>query len=93
MLFLALLIQAASEPPPDIQFQARVTARDVRIERSGEASLTVRAVPDAGSDVRVESPAAPQSGRLRNVTVTVDAEARIADPRQNREPAETTEPQ
>jgi hypothetical protein len=90
MLFL-LLIQAAAAAP-DIELNARVTARDVRIRQRGETSLVVRAEPDAGSDVRIEKPDAAGRQRLRNVTVNVHAEARIADPRANREPPETTSP-
>jgi hypothetical protein len=94
MLIIALLLQAAaSPPPPDIELNARATVREVRIRQRGEASLQVRAGPDAGGDVRVEKPPANGRTRLRNVTVNVHAEARIADPRQNPPPAETTAPQ
>jgi hypothetical protein len=93
MLFLMLIQAAAQAPetPPDIQLQARVTAREVRIERSGEASLEVRG--GEGSEVRVEAPPANGRRRLRNVNVTVDAEARIADPQQNQQAPETAQPQ
>ena len=89
MLFL-LLVQAAAVAP-DIQLDARVTAREVRISRRGETSLDVHGGP--GSDVRVEKPRTQGRQRLRNVTVNVHAEARIADPRQNPPPAETASPQ
>ncbi len=93
MLILALLLQAATPaPPPDIELNARATMRELRIRQSGEASLTVRAGPDAGSEVRVEKP--PTAGqRLRNVAVAVNAKARIADPRQNPRQPETTSPE
>ncbi|MEA3014479.1 MAG: hypothetical protein QOD42_3024 [Sphingomonadales bacterium] len=92
LLFLLLQAAAAPAPAPDIQLDARVTAREVRIRQSGETSLEVRGGP--GSEVRVDKPRG-QAGRqrLRNVTVTVHAEARIADPRQNPGPAETASPQ
>ena len=78
MLFL-LLAQAAT-PAPDIQLDIHATAREVRIEQSGETSLEVRAGPDAGSKVEIDRPEADGRTRLRNVDVTVRAEARIADP-------------
>lgn len=93
MLIIALLLQAAAAPPPDIELNARATVREVRVRQRGEASLAVRAGPDAGSDVRVEKPPANGRTRLRNVTVNVHAEARIADPRQNPQAAETPTPQ
>jgi hypothetical protein len=91
MLFL-LLLQAAAAPAPDIQLDARVTAREVQVRQRGEASLVVHGGP--GSEVRVEKPRT-QSGqqRLRNVTVNVHAEARIADPRENAQSTETPNPQ
>jgi hypothetical protein len=92
MLLIALLLQAAA-PPPDIEFNARATVREVRIRQQGETSLDVHAGPDAGSDVRVEKPHANGRSRLRNVTVNVHAEARIADPGQNPAPGETHSPQ
>ncbi len=94
MLIIALLLQAAAATaPPDIELNVRATAREVRLRQRGEASLEVRAGSDAGSDVRVEKPPANGRTRLRNVTVNVHAEARIADPRQNPQAAETTTPQ
>ena len=59
----------------------RVQARQVTIEKQGEASLTVRASPDAGSRVDVRAPAANGRKTLRNVAVDITAEARLADPR------------
>ena len=81
-MFLLILVQAATAAtsPPDIELDARVQAREVRIERSGTTSLTVTGGP--GSDVRTEKPAANGRRRLRNVEVRVRAEARVADPRQ-----------
>lgn len=38
------------------------------------------ASPDGGSQVKVEAPEADGARTLRDVHVTVDAEARIADP-------------
>lgn len=79
MLFL--LLQTAPAPQtPDIQLRARVTAKSVTIEKQGEASLTVRASPDAGSAVKVEAPRANGRKTIKDVTVEVDAGARIAAP-------------
>ena len=91
MLLLILSQAAVQTAPADIQFDARVSAREVRIERSGETKLEVRGGP--GSDVRVDKPAANGRQRLRNVNVRVQAEARIADPGQNPQQPETPEPQ
>lgn len=91
MLLLALLLQAA--PLPDIELNAHATVRDVRIRQRGETSLTVHASPDAGSDARTQKPASGGRERLRNVTVNVHAEARIADPQANSPPVETPRPQ
>ncbi len=90
-MLLFLLLQAAATPAPDIQLDVRATVREVRIRQSGETSLEVRGGP--GSDVRVEAPRAEGRRRLRNVSVNVHAEARIADPTGNRPAAETPAPQ
>ena len=89
MLCLLLLQAAAAQPPPDIELRIDVHADRVRIERRGEASLEVRAGPDAGSEVRVEAPAANGRRTLRNVDIRVRAEARIADPELNPQQPET----
>jgi len=88
MLFL-LLIQAATQAP-DIQLDARVHAREVRIERRGQATLEVTGGP--GSDVRTVKPSARGRNRLRNVDVEVHAEARVAAPTQNPPAPETASP-
>ena len=77
---LLLLLLQASSAQPDIELRAAVDARSVRIEKKGEAELTVSASPDGGSEVKVEAPKADGARTLRNVHVTVDAEARIGDP-------------
>jgi hypothetical protein len=79
-MFLFLLLQAAATPQADIELKAVVNARSLRIEKKGEAELTMSASPDAGSFVHVEAPEADGARTLRNVTVTVDAEARIGTP-------------
>jgi hypothetical protein len=90
-MVLFLLLQAAAQTPPDIQLDIDVHADRVRIERRGEASLEVRG--GEGSIVDVEAPPANGRRTLRNVDVRVRAEARIAEPQQNRERPETPRPQ
>ena len=90
-MLIALLI--AAQAAPDLELEIRATAREVRIEQKGETSLEVRAAPDAGSRVEVDSPPSGGRARLRNVTVRVKAEARIADPADNRRAPETDSPQ
>jgi hypothetical protein len=77
MILLMAVLQSA-QPAPDIVLDIQASARRVRIERSGEASLEVRAGPN--SVVDVDAPEANGSRTLRNVEVRVHAEARIADP-------------
>ena len=91
-MILFLLFQATAAPP-DILLDLRATAREVRIERRGEARISVRAEPDGGSRTEVDRPDSGGRERLRNVTVAVRAEARIADPQTGAGPEETREPQ
>ena len=96
MLFL-LLMQAAVQQAPDIQFNARVRARSVTIEKQGNASLTVRTEPEGNNVVDIRAPKANGRKTLPNVEATVNVEARIGDPKQvpedNREQPETTPPE
>lgn len=89
-LALFLLQAAAAAPPaapdlvlPDIAINARVQARSLTIERQGDTRLTLRTAPDGGNVVDVRAPRADGRRTIRNPTVTVNAEARIADPGQN----------
>ena len=92
MLAALLILQAAAaQTPPDIELNVDASVRRVTIERRGEASLEVRG--GEGSVVNVEAPAANGRRTLRNVNVRVRAEARIADPRQIRTEAETSQPE
>jgi|GEM_PF-2156788 len=93
-MLLYLLLQAASPAPaPDIELTVHARAREVTIERKGEAKLEVHAEPDAGSraEVNVE-PKAEGRSQLRNVTVDIHAQASLADPSQNRVQVETASP-
>ena len=81
LMLIAQVAAAAADPglaPPDIAFNARVQAREVRVEQRGEASLEVSGGP--GSGVRVDKPRGDARGRLRNVDIRVEAEARVAAP-------------
>ena len=78
MIAVLLAVQAAALP--DIQIGATVEARSMRIEKKGEAKLEVRADPDSGSAVKIAAPKADGAKALRNVRVTVDAQARLGTP-------------
>ncbi len=78
MLPLIVFLQAAVQP--DIQLSVRLSAERVSLEKKGEASLTVSSSPEGRNLVDVRAPAANGRRTLRNVEVTVDAEARIAGP-------------
>ena len=93
-MLIALLLQSAAAPPPDIQLGIDLRARSVEIERKGEAELTVRAEPDGGSMAQsVTLPAPEGRTKLRNVRVKVRAEARIGAPAQITTAGETPAPQ
>ncbi len=92
MILAALLLLQPTQPapapaaaPPEIQLDARVTARRVVVESRGRTSLTVRTAVNGregeGNIVHVQAPELPQGRReLNNVEVRVRAEARIPDP-------------
>ena len=94
MLFVLLLQAAAAQPLPDIELNVRARARSVEIENKGEATLEVRAEPDAGSrvDVRVE-PLPEGRTSLRNVEVNIRAEARLGEGVKVETQAETQRPE
>ena len=90
MIWILLALQTTL---PDIELDARATVRRVEIRESRGVSLTVRAQPDSGSTVDVQAPERRGQRVLRNVEVRVRAEARISQPGQNREEAETARPE
>lgn len=94
MLIAMLLLQSVQpQTAPDIQLNAHVSARSLTIEKHGEARLTLRTEPDGGGNVvDVRAPSANGRKTIKNVDVTVRAEARIADPAQIRVEAETGQP-
>jgi hypothetical protein len=78
VLALAILQSAAPLPPADIELRARVTARSLTIEKKGEARVTV--MGNGQNVVDVRAPKANGRTRIANPAVTVDIEARVADP-------------
>ena len=74
---MIFLIAMQSEPLPDIALHATVEARSVTIEQRGKAEVAVTATPDGGSRVKIAAPTANGAKTLRNVRITVDAEAKI----------------
>ena len=81
VLFAQLAAQAAPVPatPPDVEFRARVQAREVEIEQQGEARARVHAEPSGGERVEVERNLPKGRVRYRNLALTVQVDARIAD--------------
>ena len=97
MIAFFMLLQAAAATPPDIALNADVRARSVTIEKKGDARLTVTTSPDGGGNiVDVRAPEGNGARTLRNMRVSVRAEARIGDPlvsRNNPDGTETPPPQ
>ena len=59
------------------------------VEQPGEASLTVRAEPDAGSRVEMIERPRPDGRRvIRNYRADIDARAVVADPQQPAAPVD-----
>jgi len=73
-MLLMLLLQVATSP--DIQLQAKVQAKSVKVEQKGSASVKVHADPDGGSAVAVDAPHG--SSTYRNVSISIDAKAVVA---------------
>jgi hypothetical protein len=82
MLLLLLAQAAPPQSAPDIALNATIRARQVTIEKQGNASLIVTTSPDGGNVVDVRAPKADGRRELRDVEVKVRAEARIVDPAQ-----------
>jgi uncharacterized protein (DUF58 family) len=94
-MLLALVLQAAApQSLPDIELNVSARARSVEIEPKGEATLHVRAEPNAGSRAQVRVDPLPE-GRtsLRDVRVEVRAEARLGEGAQVNAQGETAAPQ
>ena len=69
----------AAAVQPDIQLGVRLTAERVTIEKKGEARLTLTTSPEGENKVDVQAPKADGRRTLRDVAVSVDAQAKIAD--------------
>lgn len=91
-MLLTLLLAQAATSLPDIEINASVRARALTIAKKGEAVLSVRAAPEGGNLVDVQAPTANGRKTIRNLAVTVRAEARIADPARNVAGPATTAP-
>lgn len=79
VLQLAAAAAPAGEAPPlpTIEFQARVSARELTVEQAGEARLDVRAEPSLASDVTVTRNIPKGQQRYRNLDIRLDAQATI----------------
>jgi hypothetical protein len=74
----ALATPAADAGPPTIQLHARVQADRIKVEREGEASLTVYADPVLAKAIHVDrSKPVPNGATVKNVEVVLDAQATI----------------
>jgi len=71
MLALTLLLQAVAQQP-DISIHATLDAQSVKIEKSGEARMSVSALPEGGST-------ATSSGTRTSRHFEVRIDARIGD--------------
>lgn len=68
----------ADAGPPTIQLHARIRADSIRVERQGEAHLTVAADPVLAQavDVRRSKPV-PNGQTVKNVVIDLDARATV----------------
>jgi hypothetical protein len=80
ILLAQLAAPAAAQTLPDIEIRARVQAERVEVKQQGEAKLELQVDPGATEPVRVERSAPPGQARYRNLTIELQAEARIAGP-------------
>ena len=77
MIIGLLALLQVTGTAPDIELRATIDIQSLKIEQRGNAQLAVHADPDGGSSVRIEAPKAKGAATLRNVHVTVAADARI----------------
>jgi hypothetical protein len=80
ILFLQLAAAQAAAPAPDIELNARVTAREVNIRQEGPAHLQLHADPGVAPPVKVARSQPAGAKTYRNLTLDLHAEARLADP-------------
>ena len=78
LLFLQLAAcQAVQAPPPDIEVNAKVTAREVTIDNEGTASLNLHADPGVTPPIQVTRSAPPGAKSYRDLTIDLHAETHI----------------
>jgi hypothetical protein len=80
LALLQLAAPQAAAPPPDIELNARVRAREVTVRQEGAASLALRVSPGEAPPVAVERSAPVGAQKYRNLTISVRGAVRIADP-------------
>jgi hypothetical protein len=79
----AAMAQPAAPPSteagsPTIQLHARVRADRIKVEREGEAKLTVHADPILAKAINVDrSRPVPNGGTVRNVEIVLDAQVTV----------------
>jgi hypothetical protein len=80
-LLVAQLAETAAgrAPPPDIEFRAQVRARELTIEQQGRASARVHAQPSGGERIEVERNLPKGQAQYRNLALTVQIDARLAE--------------
>lgn len=87
---LFLLLQSAT-PPADIGLRATVKARSLTIQKQGDVELSLTTKGRNVIDIR--APKANGRKTIPNPEITVNVEARIADPNAPPQVPETTAPQ
>lgn len=87
MLAILLLLQSSTGAPPDVSLHAQVRARQLTVEKTGEAHLQVIVDPPGRKVVEIEAPQANGRKTIDNPVIKVNVEGRIADPAQRAEPA------
>jgi len=78
-LLFAQLAAPAAASLPDIELRARVHADDVRIEQQGKAEARVHVEPSGGQTIDVQRNQPKGSSRYRNLEMTVQIDARLAE--------------
>jgi hypothetical protein len=91
LIFLQLAAAQTAAPPPDIELNARVSAREVSVRQEGPARLTLHAEPGVAPPVKVDRSAPPGAKSYRNLTINLHAEARLADPQTRQQQGKTDE--
>lgn len=88
-----LIIAAAaawSTAQPDIEINARIQAKSVKIEQQGRASARVRLEPSGGERIEVERNLPRGKSTYRNLDLRLTIEGRLTDPAAARTNASAT---